>query len=87
MDKQKLEKTVREHGDSYIHYKSPVSGKIKYNVCTLDFDNKYIQNKKCRVKPKDDEVLMFCWDTDAFRLMKHDLVMYCVPLARELRND
>lgn len=77
---------VKEQGDSVITFRSPVSRKLKYNICTMDFDNRYIQSKRCKAKPKDDEVLCFCWDTDNFRLIKYDTVIDCTPLNRMLKN-
>ena len=46
MKKQELANLVTEYGDAIITYRSEKSRKLKYNVCTLDFDNKYIQGKK-----------------------------------------
>ena len=78
---------VKDQGDSVVTFRSPVSKKLKYNVCTMDFNNKYIKAKPCKAKPKDDEVLLFCWDTDSYRLIKYDTVIDCAPLSRVLRND
>ena len=60
MEKQKFKDLVREYGDAVITYRSTNSRKLKYNVCTLDFDNKYIQSKKNRAKETQHTVLLFC---------------------------
>lgn len=87
MKKEELKEKVEEYGDAIITYKSPNSKKTKYNVCTTDFSTPYIQEKKNRAKEDDQTVLMFCWDTDSFRLMKADNVTSVVPLSSVLRNE
>ena len=87
MKKEELKKKVNSAGDAIITYRSPNSRKTKYNVCTIDFITPYIQDKKNRAKEDDDTVLMFCWDTDSFRLMKADNVTSVVPLSTVLRNE
>lgn len=78
---------MEDAGDAVITYKSPNSKKVKYNVCTLDFSTPYVKNKSNRAKEDDESLLMFCWDTDSFRLMKPENVKSVVPLASILRND
>jgi len=85
--KEELKKKVNGAGDAIITYRSPNSRKTKYNVCTIDFSTPYIQDKKNRAKEDEDTVLMFCWDTDSFRLMKADNVTSVVPLSTVLRNE
>jgi len=87
VNKEELKKKVEDCGDAIITYKSLNSKKTKYNVCTVDFSTPYIQNKKNRAKEDGQTVLMFCWDTDSFRLMKAENVTSIVPLANVLRND
>lgn len=87
MKKEELKKKVNSAGDAVITYRSPNSRKTKYNVCTIDFSTPYIQDKKNRAKESEDTVLMFCWDTDSFRLMKADNVTSVVPLSTVLRNE
>jgi len=60
--------------------------KLKYNVCTLDFSTPYIQDKKNRAKESDRTLLLFCWDTDSYRLLKPENVTSVVPLSSILRN-
>ncbi len=86
MEKSKFKDIVQEYGDAVITYRSTNSKKLKYNVCTLDFDNKYIQTKKNRAKESNDTVLLFCWDTDSYRLLKPSNVTHIVPLQSILRN-
>ena len=86
MEKQKFKDLVQEYGDAVITYRSTNSRKLKYNVCTLDFDNKYIQSKKNRAKETQHTVLLFCWDTDSYRLLRPANVTHIVPLQSILRN-
>ena len=86
MEKHKFKDLVREYGDAVITYRSTNSRKLKYNVCTLDFDNKYIQSKKNRAKETAQTVLLFCWDTDSYRLLRPANVTHIVPLQSILRR-
>ena len=86
MNKEALAKLVTEYGDAIITYRSENSKKLKYNVCTLDFSTPYIQNKKNRAKGSDGTLLLFCWDTDSYRLLKPELVSSVVPLSSVLQN-
>lgn len=87
MTKDELRKRVLEAGDATVTYRSPNSRKQKYNVCTCDFSTPYIKKKPLKVTETDDSVLMFCWDADAYRLMKAENVISIVPLGRTLNND
>ena len=87
MTKEELAKLVNEYGDAIITYRSEKSKKLKYNVCTLDFSTKYIQQKKTRTKDSKDTLLLFCWDTDSYRLLKPKNITTVVPLASVLKND
>ena len=86
MEKWKFKEVVTEYEDAVITYRSTNSKKLKYNVCTLNFNNKYIQSKKNRAKETDDTVLLFCWDTDSHRLLRPANVTHIVPLQSILRN-
>ena len=86
MEKGKFKDLVDEYGDAVITYRSTNSKKLKYNVCTLNFDNKYIQSKKNRAKESNETVLLFCWDTDSYRLLKPANVTHIVPLQTILGN-
>lgn len=86
MTKEELKNLLIEYGDATITYRSPNSNRLKYNVCTLDFDNNYIQSKNNRSTETDETLLMFCWDCDAFRLMKAEHVKSVVPLSATLKN-
>jgi hypothetical protein len=84
--KDEFVRAVSDCGDAIITYRSTNSRKLKYNVCTLDFDNKYIQSKKNRAKETKDSVLLFCWDTDSYRLLQPKNVTSIQPLSSILRN-
>ena len=87
MKKEELKTLLNEYGDAVITYRSPNSNKVKYNVCTIDFDNNYIQIKSNRAKETSDTLLMFCWDTDSYRLMNPDNITSVVPLSSILKNE
>lgn len=86
MTKKEFIDAVSRHGDAIITYRSTNSKKLKYNVCTLDFSTPYIQGKKNRAKETDSNVLLFCWDTDSYRLLRPENITSIVPLASVLRN-
>lgn len=82
MNKQDLINLVEEYGDAIITYRSVQSKKLKYNVCTLDFSTKYISdNKVNKARETEDTVLMFCWDSDSFRLIRPATVTSVIPLS------
>jgi hypothetical protein len=85
--KEELADIVNQYGDAIITYRSENSNKLKYNVCTLDFSTPYIVGKKNRAKESSDTLLMFCWDTDSYRLLKPGNVTSVVPLSSVLRNE
>ena len=87
MKKEELATLVDDYGDAVITYRSENSNKLKYNVCTLDFSTPYIQKKKNRAKESEKTLLLFCWDTDSFRLLKPDNVTSVVPLSSVLKNE
>ena len=86
MKKEELARLVDEYGDAVITYRSENSNKLKYNVCTLDFSTPYIQQKKNRAKESEQTLLLFCWDTDSFRLLKTQIVTSVVSLGSVLKN-
>jgi hypothetical protein len=85
--KEELAELVNDYGDAIITYRSENSNKLKYNVCTLDFSTPYIQNKKNRAKESSETLLLFCWDTDSYRLLKPNNVTSVVPLSSVLQNE
>ena len=87
MSKEEFIRQVERCGDAIITYRSQNSRRLKYNVCTLDFDNRYIQSKRNRARPNERQVLLFCWDTDSYRLLTPANVTSIVPLSAILKND
>jgi len=85
--KEDLAQLVKDYGDAVISFRSENSKKLKYNVCTLDFTTPYIQEKRNRAKESEETLLLFCWDTDSFRLLKPRNVTSVVPLSSVLRNE
>jgi len=86
VDKEKFKERVTECGDAVITYRSTNSRKLKYNVCTLDFTTPHIQRKHNRAKESEETVLLFCWDTDSYRLLRPANVTSIVPLNAILKN-
>jgi hypothetical protein len=85
--KEDLRAVLLEHGDCIIDYRSAESQKLKYNVCTLDFSTPYIASKQNRAKESDDTILLFCWDTDSYRLIKVANVQKVEPLSVALQRS
>ncbi len=87
MTKEQLIDQMRQNGDSIITYRSAESKKLKYNVCTLDVeDNEYIAGKQKRARESEHNLLMFCWDADAYRLINPESVTSVVPLASAMKE-
>lgn len=86
MKKPELEKLITEYGDAVVNYRSQNSRKLKYCVCTLDFSTPYIKNKKNKLKESEGTLLVFCWDTDSFKMLKYSQVTRVTPLGAILRN-
>lgn len=86
MTKEDLIYLIKEYGDATITYRSQNSKKLKYNVCTLDFDNEYIKTKINKAEETENSVLMFCWDADAFRLLNPSSITSVVPLSSTLKE-
>jgi len=87
MKKLEFEKKLDDAGDAVITYRSQNSRKLKYNVCTRDFSTQYIKGKKNRAKEGQHISLLFCWDTDSYRILVPENVTSIVPLNRVIRND
>ena len=87
MKKDDFVRKLDDAGDAIVTYRSQNSRRLKYNVCTLNFDNKYIQSKRNRARPNNKQVLLFCWDTDSYRLLMPENVTSIVPLQAILKND
>ena len=87
MKKEELKAKLEEAGDAVITYRSQNSRKLKYNVCTSDFSTEYIRQKRNRAKEGQPTVLLFCWDTDSYRILVPENVTSVVPLNRVIKND
>lgn len=87
MKKDELANLVNDYGDAIITYRSKNSNKLKYNVCTCDFSTEYIKNKNNRAKEDGKTLLLFCWDTDSYRLLDPESVTSVVPLSSVLKNE
>jgi hypothetical protein len=53
----------------------------------MDFSTPYIQDKKNRAKETDETLLLFCWDTDSYRLLNPESVTSVLPLSSILQNQ
>jgi hypothetical protein len=87
MTKDDFKRKIDDAGDAVITYKSKNSRRSKYNICTRDFTTPYIANKRNRAKEAHDTVLLFCWDTDSYRLLMPRNIISIVPLNRIIKND
>lgn len=87
MIKQELIRLLNEYGDAIVTFRSENSKKLKYNVCTMDFSTPHIKNKNNRAKETEGTLLVFCWDTDSFKLIKYENVTSVLPLASILKNQ
>ena len=87
MKKEEFKKRMADAGDAIVTYRSQNSRKLKYNVCTIDFSTQYIKEKRNRAKESQHTVLLFCWDTDSYRILVPDNVTSIVPLNRVIKND
>ncbi|WP_293315764.1 hypothetical protein [Phenylobacterium sp.] len=87
MTKDDFKKKMDDAGDAYVTYRSRNSRKLKYNICTRDFSTPYIKARKNRAKEGSDTVLLFCWDTDSYRLLNYKDVTKILPLNKVVKND
>lgn len=86
MNKQEARDKIIEFGDAVVTYRAENSKKLKYNVVTLNFSTPWIRKKRTHAVEEDNTILTFAWDTDAYRLLRTDLITSIVPLAALLRN-
>lgn len=83
---------MSEHGDCYINYISPVSKKPKYNIGTTNFSPRvspYIaQRLENTAIPKlgVNEVLVFCFDLDNFKVFDTSAITALVPLNAVIKQ-
>ena len=87
MKKDEFKRRLDDAGDAIITYRSQNSRKLKYNVCTRDFSTQYIKEKRNRAKESAGTCLLFCWDTDSYRLLVPNNVTSIIPLNRVIKND
>ena len=87
MKKQELKALMTEYSDATITYRSKNSNKLKYNVCTIDFSIPHIKAKNNRAKETKDTLLLFCYDTDTYRLLSPEKITSVVPLSDTLKNE
>lgn len=77
-------------GDAYVHYRSPVSGKQKYHICTMDFTTKYVadklKQKSVMSLTKKDQIKVFCWDLDDFKNIDVRQVTQVIPLNQVING-
>lgn len=85
MRKEQIRNDLIKYGESIVNYRSVNSKKLKYIVCTVDFDNPYIQSKPYP-REQDDRILVFCWDSDTFKQLNAELITLVEPLYKVLRE-
>lgn len=90
-NKEELTNALTNAGDACIHFISPVSGKEKYTVGTIDFSTKYIADKLKSLKTSKatapESILIFAWDTDSFKQVDPFTVTKIEPLNQMIQND
>lgn len=93
---------AEKQGDFYLYYNKRTGKGTTYLVGTTDFDNKYIQAKHATGKAgitahvplehlqeqaaKQDNVLVFSWTNDKFRILSAKEVRRMSPLSAELKR-
>jgi len=85
MKKEQIRNIIIRNGESIVNYRSIKSKKVKYVVCTVDFDNPYIKTKKIP-REQPDKILVFCWDSDSFKQLNTDLVTSVEALNKVLKG-
>ena len=85
MRKEQIRNSLIKHGESIVNFRSVNSKKLKYIVCTTDFDNPYIKTKS-RPQEQKDKILVFCWDSDTFKQLNTNLITSVEPLNKVLRE-
>lgn len=86
MRKEQIRNSLISNGDSIVNYRSANSKKLKYIVCTVEFDNAYI-NLKAKPEEQKDKILVFCWDSDNFKQLNTELVTSVEPLNNVLKEQ
>ena len=85
MKKEQTRNTLINYGDSIVNFRSVNSKKLKYVVCTTEFDNPYI-NSKSKPVEQSDRILVFCWDSDTFKQLDPQLITSIEPLNKSLKE-
>jgi hypothetical protein len=85
MKKEQIRNIIIKNGESIVNFRSSNSKKLKYVVCTTDFDNPYIRSKKIPGE-QSDKILVFCWDSDSFKQLNTELVTSVEPLDKVLKG-
>lgn len=85
MRKEIIRKSLIQNGESIVNYRSVKSKKLKYIVCTTDFDNDYIRTKNLP-KEQTDRILVFCWDADNFKQLNCSLITSVEALNSVLKE-
>lgn len=86
MRKENIRRSLEKYGDSIVNYRSVNSKKLKYVVCTTDFDNRYIESK-ARPREQENRILVFCWDSDTFKQLNTNLITSIEPLGKVVRES
>lgn len=86
MTKEGLRLKIANSGDCVVNYKAENSGKARYIVCTVDFNNKYIKSKGTPQEKDPNLLLVWAWDCDSFKHINPASVTKIQPLSSELRN-
>jgi hypothetical protein len=89
MTRQEIIAICKDHGEFYIHYEKLKTKGSTYLQGTLDFDNKYIQERLCKAgsafrKEREDHILVFSRTSDSFRYIPIAKIRRITSLQLEL---
>lgn len=86
MDKKTFMSRMDGANDACITYKSPISNRTKYSICTMNFDNDYIQSMSNKLTRREDNVLLFCWDSNSYRQLDPTRIKSVTPLEKVMER-
>lgn len=86
MNRQEFEEKARSMGDFYLYYRKENDNQTTYLVGTIDLTTKYIADRAKNLVLKDDEVLVWSWNSNKTRKISLERIKKLVPLGTVLRN-
>jgi hypothetical protein len=75
-------------GDAYVYFKSSVTHRDKYYICTLDTSTPYIKEKlHNNLKAPVGSIKVFCWDSNSFKILEVSKVTKIIPLSTIVKQS